>query len=286
MISVYDHGFLYGMGLFETFRTYGGRPFLLEAHLRRLAAGCGELGIRYVPDAALLGALIAELLEKNGLADAYVRLSVSAGVDVLGLPAGDYEEPTVIVYMKPLPPRDERVYAEGKPIQLLELRRNSPDAGSVRFKSFHYMNNVLAKREMRRYDWASGAEGVFLDEHGHVAEGIVSNVFWARDGVLYTPSLETGILPGITREFAMKLARESGLPVKEGLFGWPELLDADEAFVTNSVQEIVPVARAFEPSGIEIRFERSGGAPGPITRRLTAEYAAAVGRLGDNRRRG
>lgn len=273
VVSVYDHGFLYGVGLFETFRTYGGRPFLLEPHLRRLRRSCAELGIRYVPDRDATEALIGSLLSVNGLSDAYIRLSVSAGVDLLGLPVSDYEKPSEIVYVKPLPVRDERMYAEGKAIQLLQLRRNSPEA-DVRYKSFHYMNNILAKREMRRYEWAAGAEGVFLDASGHVAEGIVSNLFWIKESVLYTPALETGILPGITREYVIDLAENLGLTVSEGLYGWSELIGADEAFITNSVQELVPVTFGYDLAGH--RHTIGSGAVGTVTVALMRAYAKAA----------
>lgn len=273
VISIYDHGFLYGMGLFETFRTYGGRPFLLEAHLQRLADGCEELGFRYRSDPDALRRLVARLLAENSLPDAYIRLSVSAGTGELGLPGGDYERPNEIVYVKPLPARDERTYAEGKPIRLLQLRRSSPE-GSVRRKSFHYMNNVLAKRELRRREGGSLAEGIFLDARGYVAEGIVSNLFWIRDGVLFTPSLATGILAGVTRERVIRLAAEAGLPVREGLFVWTDVVEADEAFLTNSIQEIVPVNRAIDPDGTERSI--GAGRPGAHTRRLMQAYAEAV----------
>lgn len=273
VVSVYDHGFLYGIGLFETFRTYGGRPFLLQPHLRRLARGCEELGIRYTPDEGETKELIARLLAANRLDDAYIRLSVSAGTDLLGLPSGDYEKPNAIVYVKPLPAKDERAYADGKPIQLLQLRRNSPE-GDIRLKSFHYMNNILAKREMRRYEWAAGAEGVFLDANGRIAEGIVSNLFWVRDGVVHTPALDTGILPGITRDCVIGLAEKSGLTVREGLYEWPALLDADEAFLTNSIQEIVPVRCAFGTNGEERAI--GSGSVGPLTGRLMRAYRDAA----------
>ncbi|GAA3411700.1 aminodeoxychorismate lyase [Paenibacillus hodogayensis] len=276
VISVYDHGFLYGLGLFETFRTYGGRPFLLEEHLRRLVSGCEELGIAYKPDLPRLKALVVRLLSDNRLADGYIRLSVSAGEDMLGLPAGDYDKPNVIVYVKALPPRDEAAYREGKPIQLLRLRRNSPE-GDVRFKSFHYMNNIMAKREMRRYDWTAGAEGIFLDCSGHVAEGIVSNLFWTSGQTLYTPDLATGILPGITRDWVIGLARSEGIEVREGFYGWEELIRAEEVFLTNSVQEIVPVRCAFDIAGK--RYPIGEKTPGPITSRYMQAYAEAVGRL-------
>lgn len=272
VVSVYDHGFLYGIGLFETFRTYDGVPFLLKEHLRRLADGCGQLAIGYEPDEAALRALIGRLLAANGLADAYFRLTVSAGVDVLGLPAEPYRQPTEIVYVKSLPsplPADA-----GKPLQLLALRRNSPE-GDVRLKSLHYMNNILGKRELQRYPWAHGAEGLYLNEAGFVAEGIVSNVFFVSDGVVRTPSVDTGILPGVTRAHVLGLAGRLGYRVEEGHYRFEELAAAEELFLTNSIQEIVPVHALFEPDGTQRAIGRGrvrGGGTGPVTRRLMDAY--------------
>ncbi|MGG1550397.1 aminodeoxychorismate lyase [Paenibacillus ferrarius] len=267
VVSVYDHGFLYGIGLFETFRTYQGEPFLLTEHLQRLADGCRELGIAYEASETAVRASIAQLLQANSLTDAYIRFSVSAGVEALGLPGGDYTKPTEIIYIKPLPPRDEQVYSDGKALQLLKLPRNTPE-GLYRFKSFHYMNNILAKRELSLYPWAAGAEGLMLSEDGYVAEGIVSNLFFVKDGTLHTPSLETGILPGITRGHVLKLAAARGIPLQDGLYRWEDLVEADEVFLVNSVQEIVPVGTMYTPSGQAVTI----GGPGPITRQLTAQY--------------
>ncbi|PUA37269.1 4-amino-4-deoxychorismate lyase [Paenibacillus elgii] len=269
VVSVYDHGFLYGMGLFETFRTYGGRPFLLEWHLERLSTGCRELDIRYVPDPDGLQARIRRLLEANELEDAYFRFTVTAGTDMLGLPAEPYKHPTEILYVKSLPPIDMSVYTEGKPLQLLESRRNSPE-GAIRHKSLHYMNNILAKQELRRYPWATQAEGLLLDAQGFLSEGIVSNLFFVRGGELHTPSAETGLLPGITRRYVMMAARETGLSVSEGLYRWEDLAGADEIFLTNSIQEIIPVTRLFVREGIA--YTVGDGTAGPVTAKLLSRY--------------
>ncbi|MBU7320907.1 aminodeoxychorismate lyase [Paenibacillus oleatilyticus] len=276
VVSVYDHGFLYGMGLFETFRTYGGRPFLLEWHLERLAAGCRELDIRYVPDPEGLQARIHRLLEANELTDAYFRFTITAGTDILGLPAEPYKHPTEILYVKALPPVDSSVYNHGKPLQLLESRRNSPE-GAIRHKSLHYMNNILAKQELRRYSWAAQAEGLLLDAQGFLSEGIVSNVFFVRGGELHTPAVETGLLPGITRRYVMTMARETGLSVSEGLYRWEELTGADEVFLTNSIQEIVPVTGLFDREGNAHTV--GDGTAGPVTAKLLSRYRNACSEL-------
>lgn len=289
VVSIYDHGFLYGIGLFETLRTYGGRPFLLERHLARLAAGCSELGIRPAPAEADVRELIARLLTANGLADAYFRLTVTAGMDMLGLPAGDYGQPNTILYVKPLPAADEAVYRTGKPLRLLRTRRNTPE-GAGRLKSLHYMNNLLAKRELQSYPPASpsgaGAppEGLMLTADGHLAEGIVSNVFFVRrhgggsEPCLCTPSLATGILPGVTRAYVLELAAgQQGVRFEEGLYTWQDLLAADEVFITNSIQELVPVTTLIDEQGAGFAVGGGSGTgnnagAGPLTERLLQLY--------------
>lgn len=291
VISVYDHGFLYGMGLFETFRTYGGRPWLLRRHAQRLAEGCISLGISYRPDPDAMAAGVARLLEANGLADAYIRWSVSAGSGEVGLPAGEYEAPREIVYAKPLG-ADDPSTRPGKTLRLLRLRRTRPENGELRLKSFHYMNNIAAKRELLAGGASASIEGLFLNERDEIVEGLVSNVFWVRDGALYTPSLDTGPLAGVTRAYVLDQARRAGLACHEGRYAWEDLLRADECFVTNSIQEIVPVVAVQEPDGQPTRGPGcsdgfasnrakadaidAAGAPGPWTRRLMTAYRDAA----------
>lgn len=281
VISVYDHGFLYGMGVFETFRTYGGRPFLWTEHLARLAAGACELGIPYEPDEERLAALVSELLQANGLTDAYFRLSVSAGEEPLGLPGNSYSRPAEILYVKPLPPeRDAVEWRAGRPLQLLETRRNTPE-GERRLKSFHYMNSIVGKRELSRYPWAKGAEGVFLDDCGFISEGTVSNLFFIQGDTLYTPAAETCILEGITREWVLRHAAEAGMEAEEGFYTWEMLLAADEIFLTNSIQEIMPVTRLYDPEGNDLVIGR--GTAGERTAELAARYRRAAEAGGNGR---
>ncbi|MFS0725038.1 aminotransferase class IV [Paenibacillus sp. 1P07SE] len=273
VISVFDHGFLYGMGLFETFRTYGGRPYLLSRHLERLAAGCRELGIRFDWTEAGVAQWLQEVLAANGLADGYVRLTVTAGEEGLGLPAGDYDQPHALLLVKPLPELPDSLYVEGKQLWRLALPRNTPE-GAGRHKSLHYMNNILAKRELMASAAAAGAEGLMLTREGWLAEGIVSNLFFRRGERLLTPALDTGILPGITRERVIALARELGMPVEEGKYTWSELLSADEVWLTNSIQELVPVTvLASQDGGAEV----SGGRIGNWTQQLLSSYREETG---------
>lgn len=258
-ISPFDHGFLYGLGVFETFRIYNGHPFLLDDHMERLNASLRVLNIEaeFTPEESIK--ILEGLLAKNNLKDAYIRFNVSAGNGEIGLQTESYREPNVIVFAKPLPPAGEM--SEKKAV-LLDLRRNTPE-GAERLKSHHYLNNVLAKREAGP---AMDTEGIFLTEEGSLAEGIVSNVFWCRDGVLYTPAVETGILNGITRRFVIALARNAGIEVREGFYKKEEAEAADEMLLTNSIQEIVPVT--------DFSGKSFPGKSGEMVNRLFGQYAA------------
>ncbi|TMU82975.1 aminodeoxychorismate lyase [Bacillus sp. BHET2] len=263
-ISPFDHGYLYGLGVFETFRTYGGHPFLLKDHLKRLENGLKELNIAVELDEGKIRSAIKALLNRNGLKDAYCRLNVSGGEGEIGLKTTPYEEPTVILFQKELPPS---IPLKEKEAVFLNLRRNTPETGE-RLKSHHYLNNMAAKREIGA---SSNQEGIFLTKEGYLCEGITSNLFWIKDGGLYTPGLETGLLNGITRQFILALAAQLDIPVRIGEFGKERLLEADEVFFTNSVQEIIPVNR--------IDSMNFPGGYGVHTARLHAQYTQYKGYL-------
>lgn len=234
-VSVLDHGFLYGIGLFETLRVYDRHLFLWEAHYARLCSGLLALRITPAWTSEELAAAVLQTIDANGLRDAYVRLSVTAGPEGVGLVADGYERPSLFVFAKPVAPLTDP--PQTKRLQMLKLPRQSAE-GHQRFKSHNYLNNALAKQELgTRPD----VEGVFLTRDGYLAEGIVSNLFWVKDERLFTPSLDTGILDGVTRQHVLLMAKRLGLPTKEGKFQPEALREADEVFVTNSVQEIVPV---------------------------------------------
>ncbi|GFN33814.1 aminotransferase class IV [Paenibacillus xylaniclasticus] len=271
VVSVFDHGFLYGMGLFETFRTYGGQAHKLNRHLARLTAGCEALHIRYLPDEAHVRSWLSDVMKANGLEEAYVRLTVSAGDEGLGLPHGDYTNPQLWLTVKPLPEMPPSVYDQGRELRLLRTVRNSPE-GDTRLKSLHYMNNIIAKRELQRTGAAPGAEGLLLTKEGWLSEGIVSNLFFVRNGKLYTPSLATGILPGITRELVLELAAQSGIAAEEGLYSWEQLIQADEVWVTSSIQELVPVTTLTDMDGQSVIV--GSGRAGRLHRLLLERYRA------------
>jgi 4-amino-4-deoxychorismate lyase len=257
-ISPFDHGFLYGIGLFETFRIYDGFAFLLKDHLERLHRGLADLQIEKTFFLEKLKADLALLLAENGYQNAYVRFNVSAGMGELGLTTDPFSEPNVIIFVKPLAPASNHIFE--KKAKLLNLRRNSPE-GSYRLKSHHFLNNVLAKRELGN---AVDVEGIFLTENGHLAEGVVSNLFWVKNGTIYTPTIETGILNGITRQFVIKLAEHHGLMVNEGYYKPEVLNDSDEIFITNSIQELVAIR--------EWNGNIYPGAKGEMTQFLSNQY--------------
>lgn len=234
-ISAFDHGFLYGVGLFETFRIYNGHAFLLEDHIERLNKGLAELLMDRTFTKEEVNGMLSLLLKENGYQNAYIRFNVSAGMGELGLSADSYDEPNVIIYIKPLPPGSNEI-AE-KRAELLTVRRNSPE-GSYRLKSHHFLNNIFAKREIGN---KMDVEGIFLTADGDLAEGVVSNLFWVKEKTVYTPSVLTGILNGVTRQFVLEIAKKNGWAIKEGFFKNEELDLADEIFITNSIQEVVGI---------------------------------------------
>lgn len=236
-ISPFDHGFLYGMGLFETIRIYKGHPFLLDDHLLRLKQGLLEMNIKATLTKKSVVGILNQLLERNELQDARVRINISAGKGAVGLTSGPYEHPNIIVFMSSLPSAQEEIMQ--KEATILQMRRNTPET-SYRLKSHHFFNNVAAKMELNE---RPNVEGIFLTKEGYVSEAITSNIFWVKNSILFTPELSTGILPGITRQFVIVLAKKKGFTIKEGCFFVEELLGAEEVFLTNSIQEIVAINR-------------------------------------------
>ncbi|MCF6139651.1 aminodeoxychorismate lyase [Pseudalkalibacillus berkeleyi] len=256
-ISPFDYGYLYGIGLFETFRVYNGHPFLLDDHLERINHSLQELNIKWTFQRAEVLEIVEQLLESNHWRNASIRLNISAGKGEAGLRSLSFDQPTILVYGGALPEAGETL--QEKHAQILSTTRNSPE-GYERWKSHHFMNNLLAKQELND----PSVEGIFLNEKGYVAEGITSNVFWVRDSVLYTPSIHTGILNGITRQYVLSLCEKIRQPVKVGEFIQEDLMEADEVFVTNSVQEIVGIKSLGDL--------QLPGKNGDVTNALFSEY--------------
>ncbi len=235
-VSAFDAGFLYGYGVFETIRVVNARAFLLQAHLRRLKKSLRLTGIKEIP--YNLNSVVNKILQKNNLTDGVVRITVSAG-RFLDLPwQGKSERSTVLVTVRKVK-IPEYIYKKGVKIVFLSEKISGPSLSFPGVKSTSYITNVISKI----YAMKKGAfEAIFLSPQGFLKEGTTSNLFFIKDRVLCTPDLESGILPGVTRDIVIKIARKMGLKVKEGNFRVTDFYNSDEGFLTNSVYGIVPIA--------------------------------------------
>ena len=270
-VSVEDRGFAYGDAAFETLRAYGGEVFRWDAHAARLADTCETLGLDHGVADAELKARIDETLAANDLADAYVKCSVTRGVQPGTLDPKPDVDPTVVVIAKPLPrggigSGDEgaeddgsgTVYDGPAALQTTKTRKPSSRAFPADAKTHNYLNGILARLELR----VTGAdEALMLDPEGNVAEGATSNVFFSDGTALKTPSLDGPVLPGITRRAVIEIAESEGIPVEEGTYAPDAIREADEVFLTNSTWEVRPVATV---DGIAVGGDGSGTA-GPLT---------------------
>ncbi|MFH1730912.1 MAG: aminotransferase class IV [Planctomycetota bacterium] len=262
-VSAFDRSFLYGDGLFETVRAYGGVPFMLAEHLARMASSAKALDIT-MPGAGGIAAAVERLIELNELADAYVRITLSRGIHTGELAPDEPPEPTLLIEARKLHPYPAEMYERGARVIISSFVHNSASAIS-RHKTTSYLASILAKREAKE---RGADEAILLDHAGHVAEGATSNVFCVRGGRLLTPPLDMNILPGITRRTVIKLAREGGIEVEETRFGASDLASADEAFLTNSLMEAMPAG--------SIDGGEPGHVPGPVTSALANAYEDLV----------
>jgi branched-chain amino acid aminotransferase len=242
-ISVFDHGFLYGDGVYETLRAYQGRIFLLERHLSRLRRSCDLIGLVLPVKADAWISIITEILRRNSLEDAGIRLTISRGEGELGIDPGLCASPTVVVIAKSFVPYPARMREQGVRLQLVSVRRNPQSAQSPQIKSLSFLNNILAKQESVQ---AGAYDALMLNMDGHVTECTTSNVFFVANQRLHTPSDDCGILEGITREVVIELAGELGIEVEEGAYSAEDVLHADECFMTNTGLEVMPVSQIGE----------------------------------------
>jgi len=261
-ISVYDHGLLYGDGVFEGIRSYGGRVFRLDRHLDRLWNSAKAIWLQIPITKEQMGAAIYDTLELNGIKDGYIRVVVTRGVGTLGLDPNRCSNPEVIVITDFISLYPEELYQKGLEIITVNTQRNHPAALSPRIKSLNYLNNILAKIEGLQ---AGCIEALMLNHKGEVAECTGDNLFVVRGGRLLTPPNDAGILEGITREAVIELAGQSGIDVREVPLTKHDVYIADECFLTGTAAEVVPVVKVdSRPIG--------DGTPGPITRDLMERF--------------
>ncbi|SHI51302.1 branched-chain-amino-acid transaminase [Desulfosporosinus lacus] len=263
-ISVFDHGFLYGDGIFEGIRAYHGRVFKLEEHLKRLYESAKSINLTIGINKKEMQEVILETLRQNGLKDAYIRLVVSRGKGDLGLDPRKCSKATIICIAAQIKLFEPSMYEQGLEVKTVAIRRNNPDSLNPRIKSLNYLNNILAKIESTQ---AGVIEAIMLTQDGYVAEGTADNIFIYRNDVLLTPPLSAGILEGITRNTVIQLAKELKIEVKEELFTRHDLYTADECFLTGTAAELIPVINA---DGREI----GDGVPGPTFKQLLEAFRA------------
>ena len=261
-ISVFDHGLLYGDGVFEGIRSYGGKVFRLKEHVRRLFDSAKGIRLAIPLAADELAKAVADTLQANGLKDAYIRVVVTRGVGTLGLDPNRCQSPAVFIITDKIALYPEELYRNGLDIITAATMRNHPNAVNPRLKSLNYLNNILAKIEAID---AGVLEAVMLNHLGYVAECTGDNLFIVRGGRLLTPPIGAGILEGITRDEILAIAREERLEVREENLTRYDLYVADECFLTGTAAEVVPVVRI---DGRQI----GDGRPGPVTKRLAEEF--------------
>ncbi|HEX4446616.1 MAG TPA: branched-chain-amino-acid transaminase [Polyangiaceae bacterium] len=264
-VSVFDHGLLYGDGVFEGIRFYSGRAFRLEAHLERLERSAAAIALELPHSCAALKAAVDAVIERSGAGDGYIRLIVTRGAGALGLDPRSCEAPTTIVVAAPL-----RVFEQaerGVAVIVASTRQAAADVVDARIKSLNYMNRLMAKLEAIR---AGADEAFMLNAQGHLAEGTTDNVFLVRDGVLLTPPASDGALEGITRHLVLDLAKTLGIPAREASLGTYDLRTADEAFLVGTAAEMVAI-RSIDGRPV-------ASCPGAVFRRIAPAFEELVRR--------
>lgn len=261
-ISVYDHGLLYGDGVFEGIRAYYGKLFEIDAHLNRLYDSAKAIRLTIPLSREQFRTAIEETVRANNFQDCYIRAVVTRGVGYLGLNPNRCEKPSVFIIADHIELYSKEMYEKGLAIITASVIRNHPSALSPRIKSLNYLNNILAKIEAAD---ANVPEAIMLNHEGNVAECTADNIFIVRGGQVQTPTTSDGILEGVTRGVMLKICQRLSIPVTEKTLQKHDLYIADECFLTGSGAEVVPVTHIDgRPIG--------GGTPGPITKKLIESF--------------
>ena len=261
-VSVFDHGLLYGDGVFEGIRSYNGRVFKLDEHLERLYDSAKSIMLQIPIPIETMKETVLETLRRNHLSEAYIRLVITRGVGDLGLDPDKCPKPSIIIIADKIALYPQKFYEDGLEIVTASVRKNYPEAINPRIKSLNYLNNILAKIEGKQ----SGAvEVLMLNADGYVAECSGDNIFWLKNEVLVTPPVHMGILEGVTRNSVIDLARDAGMRVEERVFTRHDLYIADECFLTGTAAEVIPVVKID-------RRVIGNGQPGKVTEKLIAAF--------------
>ncbi len=265
-VSVYDHGLLYGDGVFEGMRSYSGKVFRHDEHIDRLYDSARSILLEIPMEKEALKQAVNDTLKKNNLVDAYIRLLVTRGAGELGLDPAKTEDPQIIIITDHIKLYPQELYDNGLKIITAATIRNHPAALSPRIKSLNYLNNIMAKIEGIQ---AGCAEALMLNHKGEVAECTGDNIFVVRGGALYTPPIDAGILEGITRNAVIELAERASIQVHQIPYTRYDIYVAEECFLTGSAAEVIPV--------IEVDTRSIGdGKVGPITKQLYKAFHELV----------
>ncbi|WP_281975395.1 branched-chain-amino-acid transaminase [Halobacillus litoralis] len=262
VVSVYDHGFLYGDGVFEGIRVYEGNIFKLEEHLGRLYDSAKSIMLHIPYDKEELEEIIAETVRRNQLETAYIRVVVSRGAGNLGLDPASCAQPRLVVIAEALSLFPKELYERGVRLASVSSRRNRPDVLPPQVKSLNYLNNILVKMEANQ---AGVDEALMMNDQGYVTEGSADNIFIVKNGTILTPPTYLGALEGITRNAIIDLAEEKGYNIKEQPFTRHDVYVADEVFLTGTAAEVIAV--------VEVDQRKVGdGRPGVVTNHLLSEF--------------
>ncbi len=262
VISVFDHGFLYGEGIYETLRTYGGHPFLFDRHMRRLRTSARMLALPIPLSDADIATRFDETMRAGGLGpghgEAYIRMLITRGVGELSYDPDACKEPSVVIIVKPQVDPPAEAFEKGVKVSLVSVVRNHPGTVNPLIKSNNLLNTALAMQEALQH---GAFEGVMRNYRGELAECTTSNIFIVKNGDALTPPLDSGLLAGITREFVFEVGSDASVVVREQVLRDDDLFGADEAFLTSTTREIVPIVH------VDDRVIGSGR-PGPVTVKL------------------
>jgi branched-chain amino acid aminotransferase len=269
-VSVYDHGFLYGDGVFEGIRAYSGRVFRLKEHVDRLFKSAHTIMLTVPMTREEMIEAVAATVRENGLKDAYIRLVVTRGIGKLGLNPFNCETPQVIIIADKIVLYPKSFYQNGLGVVTVPTQRNLAEAVNPRVKSLNYLNNIMAKIEAIN---AGVHEAIMLNSYGYVSECTGDNLFIANNGRLLTPALYMGVLEGITRDEVIALAARDGIEVRETVLTRHDIFNADECFLTGTAAEIIPVVK------VDGRII-GDGKPGTMTKRLMADFHELVRKEG------
>jgi branched-chain amino acid aminotransferase len=266
-ISVFDHGFLYGEGVYETLRTYNGQPFLFDRHMRRLRRSADMLALSVPISDDEMDTRFRETLAAAGLGrtpdrEAYIRVLVTRGIGELTYDPAACPTPTIVVIVKRHAEPAREVFERGVRVALVPIVRNHPGSVNPQIKSNNLLNNALAMQEAFR---RGGFEGIMRNYRGELAECTQSNLFIVKNGAALTPPVEAGLLPGITRGFLFEVGAEAGIPVREATLRDEDLFGADEAFLTSTTREVVPIVHVDDRT-------IGAGVPGPVTLALLRSF--------------